>query len=415
MKRWKINLYTVWFSQILSIMSFNFGMPFLPFYIQQLGITALNDVKFYSGILNAAPAVTMAIMCPIWGIISDKYGRKLMLIRAMLFASFIIGAIGMVTNVNQLIILRFLQGVFTGTVTAAQILMAANTPKNRISYALGFLSSSTFIGQSIGPVIGGMVAEFVGYRVSFIIGGILMFFDFLLVLFVVKEEKHVVKENSNSTEKKEKVSLLSIFTATAISMLIVILFIRIGRTVFSPYIPIYVQEVTSTTKGASGITGVINGILALMTAMSGLTLSKLGDKYDKYDKMKLLMIYLTLGTVFAIPLVCINKLWLFTLVLGSVFFITGGVEPMIMSITTEDTPVDKRGLLFGIQGTVGNIGFAVAPLLGGVISIKYSTNAILVCIPIFLFISVLVVLGIIVHNARHNFHSDLNLKNVFKL
>ncbi|WP_406543606.1 MFS transporter [Clostridium ljungdahlii] len=345
------------------------------------------------------------------GIISDKYGRKLMLIRAMLFASFIIGATGMVANVNQLIILRLLQGVFTGTVTAAQILVAANTPKNRISYALGFLSSSTFIGQSIGPVIGGIVAEFVGYRVSFIIGGILMFFDFLLVLFVVKEEKQVVKESINSTEKKEKTSILSIFTVTAVSMLLVILFIRIGRTVFNPYIPIYVQEVTATTKGASGITGIINGILALMTAMSGLILSKLGDKYDK---MKLLMIYLTLGMVFAIPLVYINKLWLFTVVLGIVFFITGGVEPMIMSITTEDTPVDKRGLLFGIQGTVGNAGFAVAPLLGGVISIKYSTNAILIFIPIFLLISALVVLSIIVHNARHNFHSSLNLKNMFK-
>lgn len=405
MKRWKVNLYTVWFSQILSIMSFNFGMPFLPFYIQQLGITASNDVKFYSGILNAAPAVTMAIMCPIWGIISDKYGRKLMLIRAMLFASFIIGATGMVTNVNQLIILRLLQGVFTGTITAAQILVAANTPKNRISYALGFLSSSTFIGQSIGPVIGGLIAEFVGYRVSFMIGGILMFFDFLLVLFLVKEEKHVVNEDSNATEKKKETSLFSIFTATAISMLLVILFIRIGRTIFNPYIPIYVQEVISTTKGASGITGIINGILAFMTAMSGLILSKLGDKYDK---MKLLLIYLTLGMIFAIPLVCINKLWLFTFVLGIVFFITGGVEPMIMSITTEDTPVDKRGLLFGIQGTVGNIGFAVAPLLGGVISIKYSTNAILIFIPMFLFISALVVLGIIIHNVKHNLHSNLN-------
>ncbi|NMM62845.1 multidrug efflux MFS transporter [Clostridium sp. P21] len=410
MKRWKINLYTVWFSQILSIMSFNFGMPFLPFYIQQLGITSPNDVKLYSGILNAAPAVTMAVMSPIWGIISDKYGRKLMLIRAMLFASFIIAGTGMVVNVNQLIILRLLQGIFTGTVTAAIVLVAANTPKSRLSFALGFLSSSTFIGQSVGPVIGGFVAECVGYRVSFIVGGILMFLDFLLVLFLVKEDKKSTIEVEENKEK-EKVPLLSIFTATAISMLVVLLFIRIGRTIFNPYIPIYVQEIKNTTKGIAGITGLINGFLALTTALAGLTLSRLGDKYDK---MKLLVIYLMLGAIFALPLAYTNKLWLFTGIFGIVFFITGGVEPVIMSITTEDTPVNRRGLLFGVQGTVGSIGFAVAPLMGGLISIKYSTKAVLLFIPIFLLFSALAVLAIMFHNIKKNSHLNINFKSTLQ-
>ncbi|AKN30587.1 MFS transporter [Clostridium carboxidivorans P7] len=410
MERWKINLYTVWFSQILSIMSFNFGMPFLPFYIQQLGITSPNDVKLYSGILNAAPAVTMAIMSPIWGIISDKYGRKLMLIRAMLFASFIIAGMGLIVNVNQLIILRLLQGIFTGTVTAAIVLVAANTPKNRLSFALGFLSSSTFIGQSIGPVIGGIVAEFVGYRVSFIVGGILMFLDFLLVLFIVKEEKEIAVKGEEKKEK-EKVPMLSIFTATAVSMLIVLLFIRIGRTVFNPYIPIYVQEIKNTTKGIAGITGLINGFLAFTTALAGLTLSRLGDKYNK---MKLLLVYLVLGAVFSIPLAYINNLWIFTGIFGMVFFITGGVEPVIMSITTEDTPVNRRGLLFGVQGTVGSIGFAVAPLLGGVISIKYCTKAVLLFIPVFLLISSLAVLVIMFRKMKNNSHSNIKLKNTFQ-
>jgi len=388
MERWKINLYTIWCSQVISIMSFSFGMPFLPFYIQQLGITTPNDIKFWSGLLNAAPAITMAIMAPIWGIISDKYGRKLMLIRAMFFASFIIGSMGIIANVNQLLILRLCQGIFTGTVTAATILIAANTPKNRLSYALGFLSSSTFIGQSIGPVIGGIMAEFVGYRVSFVIGGILMFLDFLLVLSIVKENKETVIVNEKTKDEK-KVSMLTIFTAITISMLVVLFFIRIGRTIFYPYLPIYVQEIMGSTKGISGITGGINGFLSLATAISGLTLSRLGDKYNK---LKLLSIYLILGAVFSLPLMYINNLWLFSFVLGIVFFVTGGVEPVIMSLTTENTPVNRRGFLFGIQGTVGNIGFAVAPLLGGLISIKYSTNAVLICIPIFLLSSALVVL-----------------------
>jgi len=392
MERWKINLYAVWFSQVLSMMSFGFGLPFLPFYIQQLGITSAADVKFWSGILNAAPAITMAIMAPIWGIIADKYGRKLMLMRAMFFAAFIIGGMGLVANVNQLLVFRLLQGIFTGTVTAATVLIAANTPKHRIAYALGFLSSSTFIGQCIGPVIGGLISEFVGFRVSFIIGGILMFLDFLIVLFIVKEEKdsYLKREAEKQDTEKEsrKVSKVPLLTVATISMLIILLFMRISRTAFSPYLPIFVQEIMNTTKGVAGTTGVINGFLSLATALSGLTLSKLGDKHDKF---KLLGTYLVIGAVVSIPLAFISNLWLFSLVLGIVFFITGGVEPMIMAITAEHTPVNKRGLIFGIQGTVGNIGFAIAPLLGGAISLKYSTSAVLWCTPLFIALSFAVV------------------------
>ncbi|MHC1719363.1 MAG: MFS transporter [Clostridiaceae bacterium] len=392
-ERWKINLYAVWISQVLSLMSFGFGLPFLPFYIQELGITSAADVKFWSGILNAAPAITMAIMAPVWGIISDKYGRKLMLMRAMFFAAFIIGGMGLVTNVNQLMIFRLLQGIFTGTVTAATILIAANTPKHKIAFALGFLSSSTYIGQSIGPVIGGLISEFVGYRVSFLIGGILMFLDFLLVLFFVKEEKgsslKSESEKPDSTKASRKASMAPLFTAATISMLIILLFMRIGRTAFSPYLPIFVQEIMNTTKGVAGTTGVINGFLSFATALSGFTLSKLGDKHDK---IKLLGIYLVLGAIMSLPLAYISNLWLFSFVLGIVFFITGGVEPMLMAITAEHTPVNRRGLIFGIQGTVGNIGFAIAPLLGGAISLQYSTTAVLWCIPLFIALSAAVIL-----------------------
>ena len=388
MERWKINLYTIWCSQVISIMSFSFGLPFIPFYIQQLGVTSPEDVKLWSGILNAAPAVTMAIMAPVWGIISDKYGRKLMLMRAMFCAAFIIGGMGLVANVNQLLIFRLLQGIFTGTITAATILIAANTPKNKLSYALGFLSSSSFIGASVGPVIGGFLAEAAGYRLSFIIGGILMFLDFLLVLFLVKEHKDSLQKQETG-EPQAKISKLSIFTSVTVSMLFVLLFIRIGRSAFSPYLPIYVQETMNSTQGVAGTTGAINGFLSLATALSGLTLSRLGDKYNKF---KLLGVYLFLGGILAIPLMFINSLWVFTFVLGLVFFITGGVEPMLMSITTESTPVNRRGFLFGIQGTVGNIGFALAPLLGGVISLQYSTAAVLICIPVFLGLSLAVIL-----------------------
>jgi len=357
-------------------MSFNFGIPFIPFYIQELGVVEPDRIKLFAGILSTAPAITMAVMAPIWGMAADKWGKKLMLLRAMLFASMIIAGMGMVSNVNQLIALRLIQGVFTGTVTAANVLVASGTPSNRLSFALGFMSSSNFIGASIGPVIGGFLAEYTGYRTSFFIGGILMLLDFFVVLSLVREEKTVPQQQSD--EKKAKLPFVSIITASIGAMLFILFIIRVTRSIFTPYLPLFIQEMRSEASGAARITGMVNGVTGLMTALSGLTLSRLGDKYDK---IRLMRIFFTAGIISAVPLVFVGNLWLFTAVYGIFFYIIGGVEPVLISVTTENTPVERRGALFGIQGLVGSMGWIIAPIIGGMVSIRFSIRSILYLIP----------------------------------
>ena len=389
MERWRVNLYTLWCVQIISLMSFGFGVPFLPYYIQELGVTDPDKLKIYTGILNAAPAITLAIMAPIWGVLSDKYGKKLMLLRSMLCASFIIGGMGLATCAEHLIILRLAQGLFTGTVTASSALVASNTPDNRLSYALGFLSSSTFIGFSIGPVIGGFIAEYVGYRVSFFIGAALMMLDFIVVMFVVTEGKKpesVAREN-----KKEAIPLVHMFTILISTMLALLFFSRVARTVFGSYIPLYVQEIRASMEGAAGVTGIIGGVTGFMTALAGITISRLGDKYNKKN---IIMVLIISGIIISLPLVLLNNLWFFTAVYGMLFFAMGGLEPLIMSVTSENTPAERRGTLFGIQTLVGSAGWAVSPLLGSFVSIKFNLRTVLVLIPISLLFALIIALPV---------------------
>jgi DHA1 family multidrug resistance protein-like MFS transporter len=390
MERWKTNLYTVWFSQIIMLMCFSFGVPFLSYYIQDLGIVDVNRIKVYSSILSMVPALSMAIMAPIWGIVADKWGKKLMLLRAMLFAAFIIGAMGFATSANQLVVLRLLQGVFTGTVTAATALVATGTPTDKLSYSIGFLSSATFIGSSIGPVIGGLLAGAFGYRVSFWLAGALSLVDFFIVFYFVKEEKPVLaagdtvslQARPNKDESKIKSGNLAFFLSSVILTILFIIFIlRFVRSVFSPYLPLYVQEQIISKQSASTITGIINGVIGLMSALAGLTLSRLGDRYDKFMVLKGMFL---VGIVLSVPLVFTHGLLSFTILYGLFFFVLGGVEPIAVSMSSELTPPDRRGFLFGVQGLVGNMAWVVSPVLGGLISIRLSNHAVLFLIPVFL-------------------------------
>ncbi len=378
MERWQINLNTLWFSQVISLMSFGFGLPFLPFYIQELGITDPVRLNLYTGILTAAPAVSMAIMAPLWGIAADRWGRKLMILRAMLAAVFVLGGMGFAQNVWQLLALRAAQGIFTGTITATNAFVASGTPGKKLSYALGFLSSSNFIGYSIGPVIGGLFAEYMGYRFSFFAGALLMLFGAVLVHLLVVEDP----TSYGKVERKEGQRISAgIITPLILNLLIMLFLMRVIRTVFSPYLPLYVQGELEGAAGAAAMTGYIIGITGLATATAGLTLSRLGDRFDK---PRLILAMGSAGLVVALGISFAGNLWIFAGLYGLLFFFLGGIEPLVMSMTAETTPKEKRGALFGIQGTVGSLGWMLSPMLGAGIAIQWSNHAILLILPILL-------------------------------
>ncbi|MFZ5352132.1 MAG: MFS transporter [Bacillota bacterium] len=381
MERWKINLYILWTSQVISLLSFSLGMPFLPLYIQEFGVKDTEQIKFFTGILSAAPAFTMAIMAPIWGKLADRYGKKLMILRAMFVASLIIAGMGIANGPWQLVALRLCQGLFTGTITAAMAFIAANTPDNRLSSALGFMSSANFIGFALGPIIGGFFAEQWGYRFSFYTGGILMFLGFILVLLLLKEES-ISKELKDTSAEKTEVKD-NIFTSIVVSILVVIFFQRIVRSVFAPFIPVFVQESIGTTEGVAAITGNINGGVALLTALAGIVFGRLADKYDKKH---ILVTSVAISLLLAFLVNMTNSLTGFSLVYPILFFFLGGAEPIVTSISAEKTAKENRGVLFGFQGTVGSIALIVSPILGTFISVNFSTKAILILLPIVSFI-----------------------------
>jgi DHA1 family multidrug resistance protein-like MFS transporter len=415
MERWKINLYTLWVGQVIALMSFGFGIPFIPFYIQELGISDQSSLIFYTGLASTIPAATMVISAPIWGILADRFGRKLMLQRAMLTAVFIIGGMGFVTSVPQLLVLRALQGIFTGTITASMAFVSANTDDKKMSFALGFMTSSNFIGYSIGPVLGGLLAEQLGYRSCFIIGGLLMVLGFLLVTLLVKEDKSTFGESAKFAKNKEERKKLhqvetvdedTMMTTGAriksineksgiinktkiIIMILIILFInRTARIIFSPFIPLFVQENINTSVGAATYTGLINGAIGIAGAIAAITLARLGDKYDK-NKVVLILSIISLPLTIMLSLN--TSLIMFAIFFALFSFVAGGIEPILTSSASEHTNTKNRGRLFGFLGAVGNGAFMISPIIGTYISIKFSISAILFLIPILVILQIIIV------------------------
>ena len=383
MVSWKRNLYVIWATQIISIAGFGFALPFIPYFIQEVGITDTAELNRWVGLVNAIAPVGMGIMAPIWGFLADKYGRKLMIVRAMLAGSVLLFAMSFAQTVQGIFILRMLQGFFCGTVTAAATLVSAGTPKERLSFALGFFSSSTFIGLSLGPLVGGIAAEYLGYRLAFRIGGLLQAGGLIFVLILVRELSHLGSgtESTKNDTPSRKVNFLSLAL-----ILGTFFFLRFARMIMPPFVPLHVQNVLGTIDGASAVVGVITSLAALAAATAGITIVRLGDKMNK---LTLVSICLFCAMALSFPLFFTGGLYSFTVFYVLAMFAIGSVEPSLQSYFSERTPANRRGRLFGIQTLVACAGWFCAPLASSFVSNTFSISHIFLFASLFIGITFL--------------------------
>src|SRR6201988_10446 len=193
---WKRNLIVCVFGSVTTIVAMTLLLPFLPLYVEQLGVTDHAAIVQWSGIAYGATFFSAALTAPLWGRLGDRYGRKLMLIRASLGMAIAMSLIGMAHNVWELVGLRLLTGLLGGYSSGSAILVAAQTPKSRSGWALGLLASGVMAGNLVGPLVGGLLPPLIGIRATFLFAGAVIFITFLGTTFLIREERTPAKKGA---------------------------------------------------------------------------------------------------------------------------------------------------------------------------------------------------------------------------
>src|SRR5918998_4605749 len=184
---WNVTLYAVWAGQALALIGFSSRVPFLPFYLGDLGVDDVSGQALWSGTINAAGAAAMALTAPIWGLLADRYGRKPMLLRGLFGGAGVVVMMGFANAPWQLLGLRVLEGILTGTVAAATALIATSAPKQRLGYALGMVQTAVFAGAAAGPLFGGYAYDRIGPRATFVLAGAMLFCGGVTVAVLARE------------------------------------------------------------------------------------------------------------------------------------------------------------------------------------------------------------------------------------
>lgn len=370
---WQRTLVVVWIAEFIALIGFAMVMPFLPFYVQELGVSDPDQVKFWSGIIVGAQAITMAIFAPIWGSLADRYGRKLMLERATFGAAVLMTLMAFVNSPQQLLALRLLQGCLTGTVPAATALVAGIVPRERTGAALGWLQMGVFAGISVGPLLGGVVADTFDYRTSFLITGACLFVAGLGIFLFVHERFERPEPKPGAQRSHWWDGLATVLRSRD---LVVVLgssmLTRTGVRVIGPVLPLFVAALLPQSDRIATMAGIITGASAAASSVGAVAWGRMGDRIGY--RPVLLASAVASSIFYAAQAAVTNTTQLILLQVCVGLAVSGTISALTALLATL-APKTQQGAVFGLSTSAMSGANALGPMLGASAAIALGNRA----------------------------------------
>ena len=376
----------------LASFAMNFWWPFLPLYLRELGATSDAQALFWVGLATAIQGVARLITGPFWGVLSDRYGRKLMLIRA-LFAASVTTVIAAAAHAPWVILVSLtMQGLFSGFIPAAIALTSVTVPDSRMDRALGVVTAGQYLGSTLGPAVGAVLAVVLGFRGAIVASSILPALAAGWIIFAVPRDRiapariinaaaavrprfHISTEWARGFSRTFWVAVLLYFGLFALNQ-----FIRVAT-------PIALKEVAGedqaatlsgiafTLAGAGSVAGVlvVGRVLGLWTGLRGTLVS------------------MTVLSAAVTPLMAFGQNeWTFIAGLLVVAVANGAAMPATNALIASTVEHARRGTAFGLASSAQAIAFMVGPMSAALFAATSLALGFMLCAVLFAALAVVV-------------------------
>jgi DHA1 family multidrug resistance protein-like MFS transporter len=358
---WRRTLYIMVFTQMITGVGFSSIFPFLPLYVKSLGAVTSLGTDLLSGLVFSAQAFTMMIASPIWGALADRWGRKLMVERAMFGGAAILLLMAFVRSAEELVLLRTIQGLITGTIGAANALVASQVPRERTGYAMGLLQVGMGCGVGLGPVIGGALADAFGYQAAFYVTSALLAISGTIVFFGV-EEKFVAPAPTGGRRPGFGSEWRHIFAAPGVLSTYSLRFTdSLVRMLFIPILPLFALELIAEATGVNSFTGLVIGSAAAAAAVFAVVFGRLGDRIG-HRWIVITCSLLGCGSFLLQSMATGAWYFLFLQVVAGIAH--GGVITGVSALLARYTVCGEEGAVYGLDNSINAGARALAPMIG---------------------------------------------------
>ncbi|MHB0887031.1 MAG: MFS transporter [Bacillota bacterium] len=376
MPQWKRNVIVLWISVFIAGICWTSIMPFFPVYLEQLGVN--QGVEFWSGVIIALSSVCSMVMSPVWGAVGDRYGRRLMMLRAGIFLvlGYVLTAFAQAGW--QLALIRMMIGALTGFVPMAVAIVGVSTPQAEVGQALGIIQTAWPSGAIIGPVVGGVALDLVGIRASSLTSAVLVGLATLLVLFAVREDF--------TPPPRTEQGILTDLRAAARNRLLmaVVLISAVSQAAIMALEPVIVPFVRDLAGvGAPGwIAGVLYALPGVAFVLMAPWWARRGERVGYAQTVAL---GLGLSALFYVPQAFVGQTWQLGALRLSSGVVGAAIGPGVAALLATKVPRDLRGRAFGLNQAASAAGAIVGPLLGGYVGSFVNPRGVFILIALIFF------------------------------
>jgi DHA1 family multidrug resistance protein-like MFS transporter len=346
------NVYLLAFSLLVVMLGYGMVMPLIPFLIERLGAGGQE-----MGWLVSTYSLMQMVCAPLWGLLSDRVGRKPVLAVGILGYAATMLFFGLATKFWMLFLARTLSGILSSaTMPTALAYIGDNAPEKERSGGMGQLGAATGAGVIAGPLIGGLLS---GRSISlpFFVGAGLAFLAFLLVLVLLHDQQP-------SAVRAEKPRLEAAAVRRAIlspaGLLLVLIFIMsFGLANFQGIIGLYVVDKFGFSAGQVGTLWMVLGA-ALLVGQGGLA----GPLTKRFGEPALIRTGLVGG---ALGFILIARATHFVSILLAIafFVLTLALIGPALNACISRFAGERQGTVMGLNSAIASLGRVAGPLLAG--------------------------------------------------
>ena len=362
---WRRNLRVMPLANLLCGLGFALSWPFLPLMVRGLGVR--ENLETWIGYMMLVFYCIGFIVSPIWGGIADHYGRKIMVLRAMLGMGFFMMLVPFAPTPLWFACLFMLVGFFNGFIPAGMALLVANTPPQRTGSVLSLAQTGALVGQTMGPAVGAVVAAMIDRQHwLFWVSGGLMLGGGTLVVFFVREVKQVVP---GPWRPQWLGSLRELLAVPRIGTLFLLGFLfQVMWSGNVAIISIYVLQLLAAQPAGAGAEAFWVGAAAMGLAVSSLVAMPLwGRVLDRFGPAPVLVFATAAAALTHLPLIMLQTP--LQLVLARVAFgLTGAVmQTAIIQLLRIHAPTGMDARAISYSSSFQFFAMGLAPFCAGLI------------------------------------------------
>ena len=367
---WRRNELAVNIAAGLVFFGFTLVMPFLPLYVEELGVRGVGKIALWSGILLSAPPLLAALLGPFWGRVADRYGMKLMVGRVLVTMTVTWGLMYFASSVYHVLALRILLGIFSGFSAMSAALVTQACPKERIGHAIGTLQATQILSTAVGPFVGGVLYALVGIRNAFLVTSACCVAALVLILILYQDvekapgEEGIFTRRSPAGRRAEWIEMKGL--AGYLAVIPFLFLVNLVDRSFPTVIPLLVESMIGNfPKQVATTSGILVTSHALAAAFSAYFLGRLVSSVRPAPLIVAILSGAGLVTLLMVFCRTPGQFLALRVLSG---LLTGGAITLGYTVGGASIPAERRAYLYGILSSASLLGGAVGPLASGLLA-----------------------------------------------